>query len=489
MSVSDLDIYDFYFTVCEIIGSDKYIQHSRIGSGLGTLPLEQHPRDTKYLIKSSSGQENKDQLGKNLLDSFALIFAQSNAGSVIATAMKLKEEEKNTYTLLIARSDGECSSRDSNMTASGHVLQKSDSCTKLAKQMREWFENKDEITGHHGKNHINRPSLQNSFWTAILENCGDKIRKLIVEKCKPPDGINDVFSYIRRAIGDINTSLPIYSREALDCLSSIVDGLEICYRSEKPPLTTLDKVTSLCFQLVSLHRPQMEAMFERLATGNERWWWNRFEWLLFMIANYRRAWYDMVRLKIDDNSAILHVEFLGSKSGKIHKGMIKNNDKDTFLNEYQIASNRLHRHSSTASRSDEEAWGNLWVHCEIQMLNHLLTNEQPDDFYGYIGCSKGPCWLCEHTLKNLTSSFTMRKSHMKIYPSWDLPRFREFKSVRPRVMKILKFLHAEMKLRIQEGKVRRTVGSDCPDVMLTFRSPLTDEMRWLEYENFEGDDS
>ncbi|KAI0900450.1 hypothetical protein F4806DRAFT_448684 [Annulohypoxylon nitens] len=131
----------------------------------GKLTLEKdastmQPINVKELLRRVDGDEDLDKLGKNLLDSFALIFAQPGPEGVIATVMERKNP--NSYVLYVAKNYGIY-----------------DHLTRLANDIKSWFRMRGPYPVKAGnvQSHIDNPTFENSYWRQILWDCYPSIRK------------------------------------------------------------------------------------------------------------------------------------------------------------------------------------------------------------------------------------------------------------------------------------------------------------------------
>lgn len=88
----------------------------------------------------------------------------------------------------------------------------------------------------------------------------------------------------------------------------------------------------------------------------------------------------------------------------------------------QLNDENILDHGNDGSYEDSTHTSLRYVHCEIQLLEHLLIKDQGkglNSVYDYIGCSKEPCWLCDVVIRTATR-FRMTTSHGGIYWNWTL---------------------------------------------------------------------
>jgi len=61
-----------------------------------------------------------------------------------------------------------------------------------------------------------------------------------------------------------------------------------------------------------------------------------------------------------------------------------------------------------------------YIHCEVQVLLHLLQNDGLKDIFQYIGCSKRSCFMCWNLL-TAHGPLRTRGCHGKLYSRWIIP--------------------------------------------------------------------
>jgi hypothetical protein len=69
---------------------------------------------------------------------------------------------------------------------------------------------------------------------------------------------------------------------------------------------------------------------------------------------------------------------------------------------------------------EEELVKPKWVHVEIRMITHILSQSSTSGLFSYLGISKKTCLLCGHIIQKL-GRFLTRANHGKIYCQWTLP--------------------------------------------------------------------
>ncbi|KAL2017235.1 hypothetical protein VTK56DRAFT_2394 [Thermocarpiscus australiensis] len=61
-----------------------------------------------------------------------------------------------------------------------------------------------------------------------------------------------------------------------------------------------------------------------------------------------------------------------------------------------------------------------WIHAEIRVMTHLLSQGIPAGTVPYLGVSKKTCFLCGHIIQAM-GQFQTRGNHGKVYSQWTLP--------------------------------------------------------------------
>ncbi|KAI1649588.1 uncharacterized protein F4817DRAFT_313729 [Daldinia loculata] len=442
------------------------------------LPIEN-------LIEGVADNTKRERLGKNLLDSFALIFEQPGSQGAVAVAMEWCEQ-LNIYTLHISKN-----------YPSGRIPD------HLIVDIQKWF--KDNIECAVNNSCLSRES---KLWKDLLGNCCAKISKYIVEACNGDNSSEKIFNLSRVSssveylvLSPQNVGLVEARKVFLEIISSLKKffygphsieskiskpgrangGSEHPLRykdvASREPIDFLHDITHVCFELVESHGGDLNALHDELQAGLKEWEGRKLlrniHGLIYTISKYLRAWYDIVRFKIHSSSAILCINFnlgLNRKSREltldfskfleraIEIGILEKEKEDTLRKWYHI--------------KDHPICGSS--HCEMQMLEYLLTHNDAN-FFNYIGCSKGPCWLCYYILSSMTSQFKMGQSHFKLYPSWLPPEFTKCHMQREQLIEVLKFLGEKMKRLVDLGKGKkrhsRDALPDCPNDQETFLSP------------------
>ncbi|KAI1411707.1 hypothetical protein F5Y13DRAFT_191015 [Hypoxylon sp. FL1857] len=458
------------------------------------------PRKISQIIGGECQNWKRGQLGKNLLDSFALIFAQTGPEGVVATILEQSSAESNIYTLWVARNFV----RDCRFS-------------NLAEEIGKWFKASElHVKGHH----IHIPSPNNDLWTKILQNCYPIICIHLTNAYNIKENENveldDTQKWIKSLVASKSYQDKRRWKEVLDALPPILDQLngyfsqkfdpnnkgsaEECEDGKSAPTEFLDKITSLCYQLLESHKELTTEFFKDCCkTGTQDKWLKVFRRLIFVMASYRRAWYDMVRFKTDHESATLQIRCLPNSTycegnsimlteifeAGVKMGIYERDDEREFKREYP-ALERLEKATKFPGRFGKAS---PRVHCEMRILDYVLENRDPTKFFNYIGCSKGPCWLCYHTLKFMAPGIGMRAPHWKLYPVWEPPRFLNSPPNRERFIDVLQILddRIENLRRLAETRKRRPwehrfsgCGTDCPGIEDAFLSPRTESMCQLE---------
>ncbi|XXG97689.1 hypothetical protein Hte_003996 [Hypoxylon texense] len=491
-----------------------------------------HPRDIGLVVEGASNNQERSRLGKNLLDSFALIFAQPGPEGVVATAMEKSDTEPDTYILYLAKNYiDHCS------------------LSSLATHLKELFKPGDANKGeeHIGDDLFRKQCLQTNAWNAILRNCYPSICKSVCETsdlagfCSSPKEIRNKIEKARNRIKDMVPHKQTY--EARRLLLSILKCLRQFFFSEesnvyrkrsKPTwknkkhgpgephsnpasvelMKFLNQITHQCFELLESHGDAVRAWFPGVIDEKKppKWdiWLNKIRGLIYSIASYRRAWYDILRFKVYHNFATLEFKFINYPNkttsiavrciadAGVQMGILKEGSQNKFIQDYRTS---LIKHKAARSKhcpscmsvldpdsslehylKNENDWACLWVHCEMQILN-LFSEYDHLSFFNYIGCSKGPCWLCHHALRNMTSKFEMRDSHLKLYPGWKPPPIVKSPQDREQFMQVLRLLDKELEERVHQAKLEpgfMRINPDCPDLERTFLSPRTELVRQSE---------
>ncbi|KAI0831593.1 hypothetical protein F5Y06DRAFT_301629 [Hypoxylon sp. FL0890] len=471
------------------------------------------PYPIMLIMEGGDKDWKKKLLGRNLLDSFALIFSQPGSHGVIATVLGRSSERTNGYTLWVAANSV-----------------RRDPPNGLLRNIEHWFTTRKSHEGYVGGCHVDKPDLQNSLWTAILRNCHSQMCMLLRNMCdrkqKQSKNTGNAQEWIK-TIGDfapypyrrywqdiqpgllsVLQKLEEYSSDNLGPLAeksteswkkgNATDGIPPGIKAETTSKLEefLNTVTTRCYDLLKSHEKSMEYFLEHCGEtrAQDEMWLRQLRRFIYMMANYRRAWYDMVRFKTDHDSATLWIkcipnsEYLKGNSimltpifnAGVNMGIYDRAYERKFKREYANLSRKVLPH----------------VHCEMRILDFVLGSRHLQNFFGYIGCSKGPCWLCYHTLKYMAPDFGMRAPHWKLYPVWEPPRFQESPQNREGFIKVLQFLDKTVKDRLDSamngqvkiGQYRYSgCGPDCPDVENTFLSPRKSSMPWLrEIENNSG---
>ncbi|KAK6955334.1 hypothetical protein Daesc_002967 [Daldinia eschscholtzii] len=446
------------------------------------------PQLVKDLIQGVGSKVDKKRLGRNLLDSFALILARPGGKGVVAVVIE-KLRDQNTYQLHVSM----------NNTPN-------EACKRLAEKIQEWFSNRGQDTVESG-----HPRSQSILWDDILRNCCQNISTSIANACigdteeEKHELLQGTLLYVR----DLNITLNKRGEEAkkvekfLDLLSTFFStptsnnsnisnlgtskGASIysergkCAHGNGRMLRFLHGITEECFGLVESHAVAMRKYFndlnKKLQEALEdveiyRRLLGRVRSLIYTIAKYLRAWYDIVHFKAHCNSADLVFKFVMRK-GRRPGG--RGLDFDKILSQAAQLGifDAKNKKSMRALHGVRQNCISAWNHCEMQMLEFVLANQE-SIFYNYIGCSKGPCWLCYHVLVNMTSQFEMRPSHFKLYPRWLPPHFTKNQAHKEQFVAVLKLLTKEMRRLIDLRKggeyQPQNARSDCPDDEDTFLS-------------------
>ncbi|KAI0131254.1 hypothetical protein F4814DRAFT_445395 [Daldinia grandis] len=472
------------------------LQQYGAGDSLSSLQnietTRQDPQPIENLIKDVEDNTNKERLGRNLLDSFALILARPGAAGVVAVAME-ENEDRSIYTLHVSKNNAS-----------------NNSPSYLAEEIQRWFNDRIQSTVENSD-----LSPQNGLWDDILRNGYDNISKSITIKCigvsedEKASNLSGALSWVKGRAFNPNGAAVEVRKSVLDVLDLLktfftpkahsrilnpdgrVGGSTYAVRpiyvgNNVLILTFLRTITQLCFELVESHSLAMNSYFDDLDNELQRELneckkkdiilerkklLKKVRQLIYTISKYLRAWYDIARFKTHCDSATLKLNFILHQDPKLDDGIL---DFDEILG--KAVEMRILPHGKRGSMKE---WNRIlscsqlrgWDHCEMQVLVFLLDNEK-SRFYNYIGCSKGPCWLCHYVLVGMKSQFKMRQSHFKLYPQWLPPKFT---TQRGRFIEVFQSLVREMsglvELGISKKRQSRKAKPDCPDDEDTFLSP------------------
>ncbi|KAI1095474.1 hypothetical protein F5B19DRAFT_504269 [Rostrohypoxylon terebratum] len=286
------------------------------------------PISINKIIERAKDGEDLNKLGKNLLDSFALIFAQPGPEGVIATVME--KREPNTYVLHIAKNNGDCAA-----------------LSELAISIQVWFGMRGSypVTRLNLRSHIDDPTFENSCWQQILHACYPNIRKTIYEVCfaklrNMKDARNYHFAPVREVIYDITSTNDCYNEMRL-AAHGLISALDNIYQLNEFYLGWKDRrrvhrlgeiqcekirwaheLISRCYELLERYKEPMDQLiklYNRKVSSDKPQRskiqvhglsLKRVKRLIYHMAQYRRAWYDMVRFKLDHSSATLEIDFI-----------------------------------------------------------------------------------------------------------------------------------------------------------------------------------
>ncbi|OTA65251.1 hypothetical protein K449DRAFT_431844 [Hypoxylon sp. EC38] len=452
------------------------------------------PRQIGSIIESGGGHLRSQKLGRNLLDSFALIFAQPRAKGVVATAMERSSENPDNFTLWVA----------GNSVEDCPVLD-------LEQEIMHWFTTRELHKIFSSGYHIDEPNLENHLWNSILQNCYPSIcitlEKVYYIKLEKGPELENIQTWIQGGVDSVQSHDITYQEDVLNTLQFILDQLDAFFLKGLNPkigvaqrwkndnytiMKFLDTITMQCFLLLESYEEPMRELFKHCLKNlheEGRLWLKIIRRLIYVMASYCQAWYDMVRFKRTYSSATLYIECIPKSGYSTSNPVIladrfkEDAETEIYQREEEEMFNRGFSHLQLPKESAEHR---PLVHCEMRILDFLLRTPNPNDFFNYIGCSKGPCWLCYHTLKYMAPEIGMRAPHWKLYPAWGPPRFQESSHHREHFIEILLFLDKRIKDLLNSAgnspqETHRYSGceSDCPDVEYRFLSPRTQSMHWL----------
>ncbi|KAI0121547.1 hypothetical protein F4776DRAFT_221228 [Hypoxylon sp. NC0597] len=367
------------------------------------------PRQIDSVMDDDRLRWERNQLGKNLLDSFALIFSQPGPKGVVATGMEHSGEKPNDYTLWVA----------------GNSVQHCP-VPKLGQKIRQWFRSREPHT-------IDEPSLENCLWSAILRNCHSSIwiaLKVYRAKVKKGGNFKNTQIWMNGVIASTRPQYEQRLQDVQDTLQPILVQLDTylfpeglgpnteggaqIWKNDNSTVEQFNTITKKCFLLLESSEQPMNDLFNCFleeAKSRDKQRLKELRRLIYIMASYRRAWHDMVRFKTNHRFATLHIKCIPNSeyckgnsirltdifTAGIRMRVYEKEDEERFMKEYSYL------------RVLEKPR----VHCEMRILDFFLRNTNLNNFFNYIGCSKGPCWLCYHTLKYMAPEFRMRASHWK----------------------------------------------------------------------------
>ncbi|KAI0884733.1 uncharacterized protein GGS22DRAFT_200429 [Annulohypoxylon maeteangense] len=413
------------------------------------------PHAIEEIVSGPCSDEVKKQLGENLLDSFALIFARPGSDGVTATAMEWDSKNPSRYILHVARNSGE------------------DSLSSyLVSRIQVWFE-----TPH--DNYVDNPDITNEFWQEIVQSCYPNIKKSMFETCYVKlqnvyDKDEYPFEDLRNLIIDVactksDDEIPPQAKGLVYVLDIVyyLSDYDLVWTREstyfrlgdltsiptKKDLKLIHKLIHICYELLESYLVPMDDLIHQCRRRCREIGYvdRKIEYpetfllrtrrLVHIIAEYRRAWFDMVRFKIDHREASLQIrivpldkftvsmklESIGNEPYRTEVSKIINELEECIA---KCLNNQSHSSvdPSTVRRKPRDlSWQGrilkIWdhapfvVHCEMQILE-LLLRQGSSKFFNYIGCSKGACWLCYHAITMMAPEFTRREPHLKLYPRW-----------------------------------------------------------------------
>ncbi|KAI2473385.1 hypothetical protein F4781DRAFT_427399 [Annulohypoxylon bovei var. microspora] len=256
------------------------------------------PRSIGLIIEGVDNYEKKDSLGKNLLDSFALIFARPGAMGVTATAMKWDGKEPREYVLYVAMNFG----NDKLFP-------------KLSSDIERWFattslyDTKERLQN----DHVNNPDSENTLWKSILYNCYPSIRKSLYETCyMKASKIAAKDAYHFRHVRDMillvscpkpGDTIPPEAEgllSVLDHMNDLIhdhlywkpgDGRSTPLLKSLKPATPKDinhvhEITNICYELLESYKCPVEDLIERCQIQYSL---RKFRRLIHIMASYCRA--------------------------------------------------------------------------------------------------------------------------------------------------------------------------------------------------------
>lgn len=357
----------------------------------------------------------------------------------------------------------------------------------LAREIKTWFT--DRTTDAENTVTLSR---QSRLWRCILRNCYYNISKSIFEACigetqeEKKLELSDTLESIKDIVfNDVPSGLLEARKGTVDVLRSLdtfFSGSPSVYSKicnlprtndvlNEEAIEFLYDFMQLCFNLAETRAQYIKEFFDTLNTRfrdkhNRQILLGKIRKLIYTMSNYPRAWYDIVYFKNQHDSATLQINFqLGQVSTTSGPYELEwSGISDTVIETGMLDEETVARMTDSCNVRYNPV--SILQHCEMQMLRFLLPRSI-SNYFNYIGCSRGPCWLCYHVLVNIRSKFNMRQSHLKLYAQWDPPDFL--------LNQQLQFLNEEMRrLADPTNKanfIHRRINSDCPDNEETFLSP------------------
>ena len=237
--------------------------------------------------------------------------------------------------------------------------------------------------------------------------------------------------------------------------------------------------------------------------------------IFYLLANYRRAYYDIRRFREEQGKVRFDIEFVGMCNGSsfeysvvkecimntaVEMGLRPSANEDWPPGQFMVKRTECdnldcHRHTieqedgicsalgfdckdcehTVLENMPEKPQLEMWIYCEMQLLQEVLENGKQASSYDYIGCSKGSCWLCHHALINMTKDFKMRQPHLKVCATWVPPPFEHSPQNRARFKEVLRALDGEMRKLVKptNNAVKHFAQPNCPDATDHFYSPRT----------------
>ncbi|KAH9883946.1 hypothetical protein F4778DRAFT_582766 [Xylariomycetidae sp. FL2044] len=477
------------------------------------------PRSISSLV-SDPDELVRQRLGRNILDSFALLFCQPGADGVVATAMSQLSDQPRTFGLVVSRN-----------------VAQHETSADLAARLHSWFQQDtfDDALLVRGVD-VN-PSC--AMWDHILAIRRSDIYLRIRDDCKAYSSDIDrllatsisCFERQREEMSSSAINTTKNGNEITQKLVSILEALRSTskhWQSQTRSMTldptalqqlddALRRITWSCFMLVESHPNDLNRVLAGLNRGGSNsgqrpppGWKTKFKRIIYTLATYQRAWLDLCRFRRDQGPIRLEISFsaapINSPSGSwVSLDRLIQEGERAIANWTPDWTNKLRKKSTTTAgeqqprrRRDESLvsaqtsslllpdlpntnennppsqtirWAQTRVHCEMQIMESVLSNNNNDNnnnssssspspsssppssssgffFYDYIGCSKGPCWLCHHALAAMAPGFAMRESHLKIYGPWAPPTFLRTTEGWRRFTHVLRWLDDELSLRV-----------------------------------------
>ncbi|KAI0002801.1 hypothetical protein F4779DRAFT_634971 [Xylariaceae sp. FL0662B] len=347
---------------------------------------------------------------RNFIYACALILSRarkrpngSASNEVTATALAKSEQINNaSYTLYIAKN--------------GHT---SDFTKEIIHKIRNWVNERDERRSLSIKKELRN--------VVILEHSAQRIESYL--RCRENNKFKTCFEALTDTINYVEQSKmdDFYIVQFLVCLFRVLHKIEK-YHNEK---SCWGKILESCHEFTLVYK-QMISYFKACL---EKYEIHPFidNPVLFCIDSIEKLAripqaFDSIEkfrhLLIDKggflNTVPLEDEFVLTSSLELKN--IRDQIDDLLENDdYGKWKPKMKDLSDKIDKEDPKPG----VHCEMKLIAYLLSSAEEktlkfDQVYDFIGCSKGPCYLCAGTI-NYGTPFQTDEPHWKLYWRWGVP--------------------------------------------------------------------